>query len=472
MSPETHAVEIPEARIEPEPRRGCAWVLPLVALAGALLLGWRSWKSSGPAITVRVGDGFGLEPGDPLVYRGIGVGEVQEVELSEDLSEVLLRVRLDERAGALARAGTRFWVVRPQVGLQGVQGLETLLGARHLAVLPGPSDAAFQGEFVALEEPPVVAAEESGGLEVVLSAPRRFGLAAGAPLNYRGITIGTVLAVGLSSDSTRVEVRVLVRGAYVQLVREDSKFWEVGGLELSFELMNGLDIDLDSVRTLLMGGIAMSTPTQPGAPVRTGHRFELFDGPEEKWLEWQPSLPLGSELLPPGAPLPELLRARLDWTEGLLKRSDSRSGWLLAIPSGVIGPADLLTGDSGAKSVALEVRGERLPLGTIPEQVELGVARRELFWPELAPWNAERVRALKPTEDCLIVSDPVVGPRAVSGARLNPTERGFEVDAALSFDEAWHGASVLARADGLLVGILLVHEGRGTIAPVTPFFRD
>ena len=109
------------------------------------------------------------------------MGEIERVELSSELAEVLMSVRLDRAAMSLAREGSRFWVVRPELGLDRVAGIETLLGPRHLAVLPGAPGAAEQHEFVALEDPPLAAAVAEGSLEVLLEAPRRFALTRGAP---------------------------------------------------------------------------------------------------------------------------------------------------------------------------------------------------------------------------------------------------------------------------------------------------
>jgi hypothetical protein len=41
----------------------------------------------------------------------------------------------------------------------------------------------------------------------------------------------------------------------------------------------------------------------------------------------------------------------------------------------------------------------------------------------------------------------------------------FEIDSSLPLDSFWHGAAVIARNDGQLVGILLVGDG-ARIAPV------
>lgn len=460
----------PSAELSRRPRHSLAWLLPLFAAALALYLGVSAWGGRGVLIRIRAADGYGIRSGDPLRYRGINVGEVRVVELAEDLSEVLMEVRVDGASGALARAGSRFWVVRPRVGLESVEGLETLLGTRHLGCLPGPQGAPVQREFVALADAPLPGAAEEGGLDIVLEAPQRFGLTAGAPISFRQMTIGRVLSVGLSSDATAVEARARIRAPYRELVRTNSRFWEVGGLEFSLG-MGGLDVSLESAHALLVGGIALATPTEPGEPVRTGHRFALRAEPDEDWIDWRPALALGSAMLPDGTPRPELLRAGVDWDEGFFSRAHSRSGWLLPCANEVIGPADLLAPET--EKAALEVRGERLPLDRPASAVVGGLARRFLRWPEVPTWPVGRVRDLETkdgqaAEDVLVCLEPNASPRALAAARLEPAENGWSIDPAITFDEEWHGAAVLSRTDGKLVGILLVGKGSATIAELQP----
>ncbi len=186
---------LPRANVRPERRLSLAWIVPLLAvgLAGWLVL--TAWRERGVVVSVQLPEGHGLKVGDPVRFRGIMVGEVRDLVLGRDLRVVEASVRLRPRATGLARAGTRFWVVRPRLRLSGIEGLETLLGPRYLAVMPaadGFEDTPRQREFVALAEPPVVTDVEPGDLEIVLEATRRGSIRRGAPVTYRQIRVGTV----------------------------------------------------------------------------------------------------------------------------------------------------------------------------------------------------------------------------------------------------------------------------------------
>ncbi len=475
---DTPETKLPSARVEVQGSGSFSWILPVLAFALAVYLGASAWARRGVLIEVHVPAGHGIRTGDPLRYRGVSVGNVERVDLKDDLSEVILGVRLETDAAGIARAGARFWVVRPHLALDSVQGLETIVGARYLAVLPGPADATRQREFIALADPPVAGMEEEGVLEIVIEAPERHGLAPGAPINYRGIQIGSVFSVGLSSDARAVEIRAGIRPPFAELVREDTRFWEQGGVDFALGL-GGLRVELESIRSLLVGGIALSTPTRPGPRVRTGHRFVLHPEPEESWLGWQPPLALGRELVPSGSRVPELVRAQHVWEKGVLGIDRSRAGWLLCLRDGWLGPADLLVHEDGAheKSEAIELLGQRMGLSSEPLWAARGLALRALDVSLLAadgglsafqPWPADLMRAPITGEDCLALGDPSAAPIALAAARLRADGDTLAVDPALSFDAEWHGASVVARSDGKLVGVLLVEKRKGRVVPA-PF---
>jgi hypothetical protein len=450
--------------LKPPRRHSWAWVVPILALGLAGWLAYHAWSLRGATVTVHLDEGYGLKPGDEVRYRGIAVGEVHEVELVEAPAGIRATVRLQAGADRLARAGSRFWVVRPQLGLAGVAGLETLVGPRYLAVLPGRGSR--QRHFVGLTEPPVVEAVEPGDLEIILVTDQRGSLRRGAPVTYRQVRVGTVLSVGLTSDGGAVEARVHVDRAYLQLIREQTRFWRTGGVEAKVGL-GGLSLQMESLEALLGGGVALATPPEAGALVRTGHRFPLEAAPPDEWIQWHPMAAIGSSQLPPGAPLPSPLRAQIDWTQGRwISRERSRRGWVLQTRLGLLGPADLLqpAQDADRDTIVLEVAGTVLRLDVEPIWSGDGLAVIEASVTSPA-WPADRWRApSEGTEDCLAVADPIATPLPLAAARLELGEGAWVIDPAVSVDPSWHGASVVARADGYLIGLLLVDDDTAKVA--------
>ena len=455
-APDTQS-DLPQAVLRPERRLSWAWLVPILAMMLAGWLGYRAWLMRGVVITVHLDQGYGLQPGDDVRYRGIAVGHVRSVDLPVDLGGVVVTAALHVQASRLARSGTRIWVVRPQLGVTGVAGLETLVGPRYLAMLPGSGPP--QRRFFGLSNPPIVDSVEPGDLEIVLEASQRDGVRPGEPVLYREVPVGTVLSVGLTSDGGAVEARVHIRRAYAQLVRPETRFWRVGGFETEVGI-SGVSVEFESLEALLAGGVALATPPDTGEVVRTGHRFRLETEPEDEWLEWEPLVVIGSSFLPPGAVMPTPMRAVIGWETGRwIKSERSRRGWVLQTEDGLLGPLDLLQqGDKADReSVVLEVAGRTIPLTSDPTWTDgrLALVNAEVT---KSHWPARLRRSARHPEDCLAVGDSAATPLPLAAARLTPDDRSWVIDPAVSIDESWHGACVLARGDGLVVGMVLIEE--------------
>jgi len=457
---------VPIAEVRPKRRVSPVWLLPVLALALAGGLVWQAWAKRGVVVTVRLESGYGLSPGDPVRYRGIKVGEVRSVEIADDLDGIVTTASLYSQGDRIARQGSRFWVVRPEIGFAGVVGLETIVGPRYLTVIPGSGPR--QRQFIGLDRPPIVESVDPGDLEVIVRAPRLGGLLAGGPVLYREVPIGTILSAGLTSDAGAVEARLHIESAYAPLIRTETKFWRFGGIRARIGF-SGVDVSIDSLPSLLKGGVGVATPPPPlaGEAVRTGHRFALADEPEKDWLAWEPLVPIGSEMLPAGSILPDCRRAKLVWRQGILRTTHTVQGWVLAVPGGILGPDDLLRTSEKAREegAVLEVAGQGVQLPAEPESVGEGLALAKTEPPsDMAVWPLDHIRRPTRVEDCLAMADPNAASLPLSASRLRPAKGGWAIDAAIPIDEGWYGAPVLARADGKLVGILLLVDGEARVA--------
>ena len=285
----------PAAKIVRTRRWSWAWLVPLFVAAGLVALGVQASRERPIGLTIRFSEGSGLQPGDPVACRGVQVGEVRKVRLAADAGSVIVEVALARSAAAIAVEGTRFWVVRPEVSLRGVSGLDAILGPRTIAAEPGPLSAARVESFVGLDDAPPLPDPADGSLVLTLRAARRGSLAPGSPVTYRDIRVGQVLYSSLAGDATAVELTVAIEPTYAVLVRENTRFFNTSGISADWRWFGGLDVRTDSLESVITGGIGLATPNKPGPRVGAGHVYDLAPTPDSDWLEWCPEIPLREE---------------------------------------------------------------------------------------------------------------------------------------------------------------------------------
>ncbi len=463
----------PQARIVDEPALTFGltrlWWLAVACLLLAIGLVVWSMPPAGTYISIAFPEGHGLKAEDPVRYRGIDVGMVESVHLTAAMDSVDVHVNLLPSAKQLAVEGSRFWIVRPQLSISGVSGLETAVGHKYIEVVPGPADAMPIKVFEGLSQAPADTAT-ANGIEILLQADARYSVNRGSAIHYRGVDIGRVLAVELSPDSRYVEVRGKIDEAYRALVTTESRFWATGGVDVDFSLREGLKLETESLDTLARGGVSMMVVGN-GKPVAPGHVFSLEKSVNEDWLVQ------GDKFRTTTADMRGCVNLEVTWKEKMLfrnwKKSERFSG--IAIRNGdgqqgVVIPTDVLklqeraTEDSFVISL-ITADGSRMPVdcsnlsmdepvGTLAIEGDKDLISTENVASSHAPAPALVVR--KSAESQMYLHLPiaesdigVVQDGDVELWRLS----NFSGDRAV-----WHGCPVLLAADSSLVGMLLVDD--------------
>ncbi len=422
-------------------------------------------------IMIRFAEGHGLQVGDSVRHRGIVIGEVIAIDLEQDLAGVSVRVRLAGAGRQAAREGSQFWVEHARVSVAEVRGLDTLIGGRYVAVMPGPVDAELVASFVGLETAPVEAIPP-GGIEIILHAPQRWGIDRGVPVTYRGLRVGQVTSVGLASDGSRIEARASIEARYRSLVRRNSVFWSTSGIGVNLGL-TGLQLTADTLSTIAQGGIAFATPETPGEAVSSGQRFAYERVAQEEWTTWRPRINLLAASRSVDGPVPEPIRAIVRWTEKSFgfNRKFERSGWVMILDNQMIlGPAEILAPtEHPIDGVVLETAGVQLKLDP-KEVIRNGLLATA---PMAAPvsegipvWPKARVRNPVEPEDILIYGDPQAAPHPLAASSLKAQFDGWEPESTSGLSPTWHGAPVAAAKDGALIGQLIFRRNKPIIVPL------
>lgn len=264
-----------------QPRRAkrvsVIWIIPIVAV---LIGGWLAWDTlskQGPTITISFEGGEGLQAGQSqLKFKDIVFGTVQSLTLSKDQSRVLVTVATTRQAEPLLTEDTEFWVVKPRLFAGDVRGLETLFSGVYIGMLPRQVGGKQKREFVGLEEPPVLEANLKGRV-FLLKTSRLGSISLGSPVFFRGLDVGEVLSYDLADMAETVTIHAFVRAPFDAYVHDETRFWNASGISVKMTSA-GVQVQIESLRALLLGGVAFSTPTEYSHTEPSGehHLFPLF----------------------------------------------------------------------------------------------------------------------------------------------------------------------------------------------------
>lgn len=253
------------------------WIMPIVAALLGLWLASKYYAARGPQITVYFETAEGIAGNKtPILCRNVNVGTVTSVGLTDNLKGVLVTMQMTSAATRLLTKDTQIWVVRPRYGASGISGLSTLVSGSYIELEPGLSKEPRR-DFAGLEEPPVTP-KGVPGLRITLFTDEAGGVAPGAQIVYKGLSAGKIETRVFHPESGKVEFGAFISADYAKLVRTNTKFWNMSGIDLQIGA-NGLEMHAGTIESLLIGGITFGQlEGAPSAPaVSDGDTFILYD---------------------------------------------------------------------------------------------------------------------------------------------------------------------------------------------------
>ena len=348
-----------------------------------------------------------LSRGSPLYFKGIEVGEVLGYELAEDKSLVFVHVFVHAPHDQLVRRTTRFWNISGLNISMGADGMKIKTGTlRSLLMggiefetpnlLDGGPPVAEGTRFVlfaAKEDVEKTTVPDTEKVHFVMyfdSSVR--GLSVGAPVEFRGIRIGSVLDLRLDLDADGsdflIPVLVEVEPQRVSIFRElvgPGLSVEQRRVNLAGMVARGLRARLKT-GNFITGQLFIDLDLHPGSPVNVVGKNPEY--PEIPTI--QPSLE-------------EITNSVTDLLQKLQR-----------LPLDTISGKILRTLDNADKLVnSREIRDAMVSLGEVSTRLESLLANAdEKLVPQIAAALGQVEATLKRTESTLESIDSVVSPES------------------------------------------------------------
>jgi paraquat-inducible protein B len=231
------------------------WIVPIVALFIALWLAWQHYSQLGPKIEIIFPKNEGLQAGQSQIkYKDVPMGKITKIELTEDGKGVIVHAQMEKMAAPYLNDTAKFWIVKPEVGVTGVSGLETLISGTYINMYAQKREetkALFYGLTHAYRK-------ISEGEYFVLSAPEAYSVIKGTPLYFKNLEVGQVEYVTVGLDGKSINFIVFIDKAYVPYVHTDSKFWVMSTVDV--DISSGhFDVNVAPLSNLIHSGIAFSS---------------------------------------------------------------------------------------------------------------------------------------------------------------------------------------------------------------------
>lgn len=247
-----------QAKVQTLKQVSAIWIVPIVALAIGIWMFVQYLNNKGPEITIRLPNASGIEVGKTAIKSlNVKVGTVTNIQLSEDYSYITVTAQMSNDTARMLKNDTKFWVVKPRVGKDGVSGLDTLLSGAYIEMQPG-NGTEDKLHFKALDVPPVAPADAKG-LRLILTSHEAGKLNIGDPVLYDGFTVGRVEKTNFDINSKLANYQLFIFEPYDSLVRTTSTFVMQSGMDVQVNA-EGFNVKIGSLESLITGGVTFSTP--------------------------------------------------------------------------------------------------------------------------------------------------------------------------------------------------------------------
>ncbi|MGF1694266.1 MlaD family protein [Vibrio lamellibrachiae] len=214
---------------------------------------YKDLKTAGRGIPIKIvlpDDSNISSTGAPIMYRGLEVGQITSLQLSEGREQIIASAAIQPAFSDMLTAKSSFLLEEAKVSLTGVENIGNLIKGNYLSIIPEEGERSRRFTAIRKNE---FNKDQSRSVAINLIADNSYGLDVGAGILYKGISVGSITNVQLIDDN--VHLSTLIDNDYAHLIRSKNRFYVTGSA--SAELTeSGLSISVPPAKQLLTGSIS------------------------------------------------------------------------------------------------------------------------------------------------------------------------------------------------------------------------
>jgi len=242
-------------------------------------------------IKLQTDNATGITNGAPISYQGLKIGEVQQLDFSDNGQYIDVLVNIDHQYQYLINKNSHFYLL---------SGINIDATVSRINIQTAPINSIVSGGIGLYNATPVTKTDQqslalnktfriypskqmakigknsfSKPLTITLLSKELPSIYEGSPVYYHKFTIGEISAFSID-NSGLIKTEIEIKSEYKHLIKDDSVFWNISGLKVDAGL-SGIKLQAESLLTIATGGIAVDTGTVGVENKYSNGAYKLFD---------------------------------------------------------------------------------------------------------------------------------------------------------------------------------------------------
>jgi len=225
----------------------------------------------------------GVKIGSKIEYKDIAVGEVIDIKPSENKTTITALLYNKD----FSKKGSVFYLKQPIVSINEIKNASALILPVNIGVEKGKGK--YCSNFIGYDKKPLFLDAKYGKIFTIYTDISTLSI--NAPVYYKNIPIGKIVKISLTKDAQKVKIYAFIKKPYLKLIRKNSKFYNISGVEMKFSIFGSAKIKTNTLTSMLKGGVLVVTPEKYSQKANENDKFTLIKNLPEDWQDISPKIP-------------------------------------------------------------------------------------------------------------------------------------------------------------------------------------
>ena len=249
-------------------------------------------SKEGFRLTLHTKDAINVKEGVGVFYKNIKIGTVSSVELMQKDSSFNIELIINSKYREFLNQSSRFYSnggVEFTASLSKVElkagSIESILhGGISVETFNNEASSTLKKSYTLYKSKKEMIEKQNfhaNGLYLDLYTKEVNSLKHGSPVLFNQLVVGEIISTKWLTNEKRFLVKIFINEEYAKEVSKNSLFYNASGMHARLGL-NGIELDMQSIETIVSGGISFYTPAEKlNKKVKNNEKFLLFSSQKE-----------------------------------------------------------------------------------------------------------------------------------------------------------------------------------------------